>query len=94
MEKWQEFTAENISAVPEEDGVFQLLDEQKMIIYIKGTDNLRQELEKELEEKEKARYFDYEETFMYTSRESELIQKFLQEHGRLPEGNEELEDLF
>jgi hypothetical protein len=26
---------------------------------------------------------------MYTMRESELIQLFTQEHGRLPEGNDE-----
>mgnify|MGYP005860348927 CR=1 FL=1 len=31
---------------------------------------------------------------MYTKRESELIQQFLQEHGRLPEGNDVLDDLF
>lgn len=93
-EKWLAFNAENVSAVPEKDGVFQLVDEQKMIIYIKGTANLRQELESELATREKASYFDYEENFMYTGRESELLQKFLQEHGRLPEGNEELEELF
>jgi len=93
-EKWLVFNAENVSAVPEKDGVFQLVDEQKMIIYIKGTANLRQELEAELATREKASYFDYEESFMYTGRESELLQKFLQEHGRLPEGNEELEELF
>lgn len=93
-EKWLVFNAENVGAVPEKDGVFQLLDEQKMIIYIKGTGNLRQELEAELATREKANYFDYEENFMYTGRETELLQKFLQEHGRLPEGNEELEELF
>ena len=31
---------------------------------------------------------------MYTGRESELLQKFLQEHGKLPPGNDELDDLF
>lgn len=93
-EKWLAFNSENVSAVPEKEGVFQLRDERKMIIYIKGTANLRQELEAELTSNEKAGYFDYEETFMYTGRESELLQKFLQEHGRLPEDNEELEELF
>jgi len=93
-EKWLEFNTENISTVPEKDGVFQLITEEKEIIYIKGTPNLRQELEEQLTSNKKARYFDYEETFMYTGRESELLQKFLQEHGKLPEGNDELTDLF
>jgi hypothetical protein len=39
---------------------------------------------------EKACYLHYEEILMYTMRESELMQQFLQEHGRLPEGNDEL----
>jgi len=93
-EKWLEFNAENISTAPEKDGVVQLINEEKEIIYIKGTSNLRQELDVQLSSNQKARYFDYEETFMYTGRESELLQKFLQEHGKLPEGNDELEDLF
>jgi hypothetical protein len=29
---------------------------------------------------------------MYTKRESELLQQFMQEFGRFPEGNEELDD--
>jgi hypothetical protein len=36
----------------------------------------------------------FEKAPMYTKRESELLQEFLQQHGRLPEGNDELEDLF
>jgi len=31
---------------------------------------------------------------MYTKRESELIQQYLQQHGHLPPGNEEVDDLF
>lgn len=56
--------------------------------------NLRQELEAQLKSSNNARYFEYEETFMYTGRESELLQKFLQEHGKLPSGNQELDELF
>ncbi|MFQ5827276.1 MAG: BzdV protein, partial [Dehalococcoidia bacterium] len=95
-EKWLEFTPENVSAVPEIEGVFQLLDEEKNIIFIAGRANMRQGLEEQLAATEPplstARYFGYEENPMYTARESELIQQFLQEHGRMPEGNEE--DLF
>jgi formate dehydrogenase beta subunit len=93
-EAWLPFDADGVSAVPEIEGVFQLLDEAKKVIYIQGTMNLRQHLEEQLLTQEKARYFIYEEDPMYTKRESELLQKFLQQHGRLPEGNDELEDLF
>jgi len=31
---------------------------------------------------------------MFTKRESELIQYFMQQHGRMPEGNVEVEELF
>ncbi len=93
-EKWLEFSSDNVSMVPEIGGVYQLLDEEKVIIYIAGTPNLRQDLEQQLKTVEKARYFGYEEEPMYTKRESELIQKFLKEHGRMPELNEELLDLF
>jgi hypothetical protein len=31
---------------------------------------------------------------MYTARESELLQQYLAEHGELPEGDEDLDDLF
>ncbi|MFQ6123972.1 MAG: FAD-dependent oxidoreductase [Candidatus Heimdallarchaeota archaeon] len=93
-EKWLAFSVGNVQAVPETEGVFQLLNEEKQIIHIKGTPNLRQALEEQLNTNEKARYFIYEEDPMYTKRESELLQRYLQEFGRLPEGEEELEDLF
>ena len=84
----------NVATVPAADGVYQLLDEGKKIIYIKGTMNLQTELEKQLTEYKKARYFMYEENRMYSKRESELLQQFMAEHGELPEGNRELEELF
>ena len=93
-EKWLEFNSQNVSTVPETNGVYQLLDEEKMIILIAGTPNLRHALEEKLETVQKARYFGYEEEPMYTMRESELISKFLKEHGRMPELNDELADLF
>jgi len=92
------FDALHVNNVPEAEGVYQLLDEHKNIIYIAGTANLRRDLEKHLETDDscikKARYFDFEEEGMYTIRESELIQQFLQQHGKLPEGNDILDDLF
>jgi len=93
-EKWLEYNSDNVRVVTETSGVYQLLDEKKMIIYIAGTRNLRQDLEQQLQAVKKARYFGYEEDPMYTKRESELIQKFLKKHSKMPELNEELLDLF
>jgi formate dehydrogenase beta subunit len=97
-EKWLEFNPNNVNAVPEVEGVYQLVSDQKAIIYIAGTMNLLQELKEHLGETEgpisKARYFGYEENPMYTARESELIQQFIQEHGTMPEGNREMLDIF
>ena len=93
-EKWLVFSPDTVSTIPDTEGVYQLLDEQKAIIYIAGTPNLRQSLEEHLSGTEpctsKTRYFSYEEDSMYTMKESELMQQFLQQHGRMPEGNEEL----
>lgn len=88
------FDRQTIDNVLETEGVYQLLDERKNIIYIKGAMNLRRELEEQLETNKKACYFKWEEEPMYTKRESELIQQFLQTHGRLPSQNDELADLF
>jgi len=94
--KWLEFNAENLESVPKLEGVCQLFDDDKNIIYIKGSMNLREELREQLSSGVKAKYFIYEEERMYTQRESELLQKFLQEHGFLPPVNigADLEDLF
>jgi len=39
-------------------------------------------------------FFFYELDPMFTKRETELIQQYVQLHGEMPEGNLELEDLF
>jgi NADPH-dependent glutamate synthase beta subunit-like oxidoreductase len=94
-EKWLSFNKENINEVPEEEGVFQLLDEDHNVLAIKGTANLRESLLEQLEENEKAAWFEYEEDKMYSQRESELIQHYLQKHGEMPGGgDDELDDLF
>ncbi len=93
-EKWLEFSPEAVTQVPDLEGAFQLLDEEKNIIYIAGTPNLRQALQEQFSSNKKARFFIYEEDPMYTKRESELIQQFLQKHGHLPPENEDVEDLF
>ena len=52
LEKWLRFDAASVATVPEEDGVFQLLDEQKKVIYIVGAQNLRARLQEVLEQVE------------------------------------------
>ena len=95
LETAYELNAVAIAGVPESEGVYQLLDAQKQVIAIKGVMNLRSALMEVLEENRKARFFVYEEETMYTKRESELIQQYLQEHGALPGGgDDELDDLF
>ena len=71
-----------------------LLDEEKKIIYIAGAPHLREALQEKFSSLPETKYFYYEQDPMYTKRESELIQQFLQQHGHLPRGNEEVEDLF
>jgi NADPH-dependent glutamate synthase beta subunit-like oxidoreductase len=94
-EKWLAFNEEKINEVPEEEGVFQLVDEDRNVLVIKGTANLRESLLEQLKENEKAAWFEFEEDKMYSQRESELIQQYLQEHGEMPGGGaDELDDLF
>lgn len=92
-EMWLKFDMTNVASVPETEGVFQLLDENKIVIYIKGAINLRKELEEQLTAgNKKAKYFVYEEAKMFTMRESELLQQFLKRYGKLPEQNIGIEE--
>ena len=93
-QKWLDLTSENIQNVPDTEGVIQILNENQEIILIQGTSNLRLTLEEQLSTNSKACYFNYDEDPMYTKRESELLQQFMQEFGRFPECNEDLDDLF
>lgn len=93
-EAWLAFVAEKIAATPEMDGVYQLLDADKRILKIAGAQNLRRALAEQLALNSKAKFFVFEEDRMYTQRESEMLQHYLQQHGKLPEGNDELADLF
>jgi len=96
-EKWLPFSQEAVEAVPEVDGVFQLLDAEKKVIRISGTQNLKQSLTECLDNPGEAKWFVWEEDPMYTKRESELIQQHLQKYGELPgggSGGDDLDDLF
>jgi len=93
-DKWHAFTTENIAQAPSSDGVFVLLDEKKGTLKISGVQNIRQALESELLKGGKAKYFHFEEDKMYTKKESELLQQYLQQHGKMPGGGEEEDELF
>ncbi|MBW2057390.1 MAG: FAD-dependent oxidoreductase [Deltaproteobacteria bacterium] len=94
-ERWLELNEDTVSGVPEAEGVYQLLDGNRNVLSIKGVANLRKALMEQLGSNQKATHFVFEEDRMYTQRESELIQQYLQRYGRLPEGGEdELDDLF
>lgn len=94
QEQLIEYTKENLARVSEESGVYQFLDGQEKVIYIKGALNLKKELEEQLQINEQARYFIYEENPLYSMRESELLQQYLANHGEMPVLNRELDDLF
>jgi hypothetical protein len=92
-EKWLALNSENVSSVPEGEGVFILMDETGKPLKIKGTQNLRTDLESELDSA--AKFFEFEEDKMYSKRESELLQQHLQKYGEMPSGGEyDLDDLF
>jgi len=91
-EKWILFEAQAVAKVPECEGVFQLLDEKKKVIYIKGAMNLRKELMEQLPTSKNAKYFLYEEAKMFTMRESELLQQFMKKYGKMPDQNVGLEE--
>ncbi|MDY6863028.1 MAG: FAD-dependent oxidoreductase, partial [Thermodesulfobacteriota bacterium] len=95
-EHYLEFNSENVSKVPEVAGVYQLLDETKKPIVIKGSMNIREDIDRELEENENVTWFEWEADEMYTKRESELIQQHLQKYGEMPSGGgaDDLDDLF
>jgi NADPH-dependent glutamate synthase beta subunit-like oxidoreductase len=93
-EKFIKFHPEFISAVPDMAGVIQLLDDKKEVFFIKGSDNLKQFIQELLYEGKEASYFIYEEEPMYTKRESELLQQYLQKHGKMPDAGDDLDDLF
>ena len=92
-EKILVFNRENINKIPDEEGVFQLYDEDKTVIAIKGSNTLRQSLLDALEDYESASWFIFKEDKMYSQRESELLQQYLQEHGQMPGGGDN-DDLF
>ena len=92
---WLELTDEAVAMIPAVEGVYQLLGADMVATKIIGTADLARALREELASAGPAPFFVYESDPMYTKRESELIQQFLAEHGRMPSGgDDDLDDLF
>ncbi|MDP2647185.1 MAG: FAD-dependent oxidoreductase [Desulfobacterales bacterium] len=94
-ELWMPFNPDVVRQVPAAEGVYRLLDADHNVLAIKGAFNLLKALSEELDDRDNVAWFEYEEDKMYSKRESELIQKYLHEHGEMPGGglDEDL-DLF
>jgi NADPH-dependent glutamate synthase beta subunit-like oxidoreductase len=95
--KWLPLNDESVASVPQAEGVYQLLNAEKKVLCITGAIDLRQSLSERLENPGEAEMFLWEEDPMFTKRESELIQQYLQKYGELPGGSgggDDLDDLF
>lgn len=93
-EQWLTFDEKTINTVPELEGVYVLYNKQKEIHNIAGVINLREGLNEENAVGRDIKYFTYEEDPMYTARERQLVQQYMQEHGKMPPGSDDLDDLF
>ena len=93
-EPLQTFTKENVEKAPASEGVFRLMDEHKNVVVIKGAENIRKMLEEELSGDEIAKFFDFVEDKMYSQRESELIQRHVNQYGEMPGSGLDDDDLF
>ena len=91
---WLDFKTEVIKTLPASSGVFELGDQAKNVLMIKGADNMQQtvlELKNSGEPSiEKVLYVRFEEEFMYTQRETELLQAYMRVNKKQPECNDEI----
>ena len=91
---WLDFKTEVIKTLPASSGAFELGDQAKNVVMIKGADNVQQavlELKNSGEPSiEKVLYLRFEEEFMYTQRETELLQAYMRVNKKQPECNDEI----
>ena len=93
-EQWLAFDEATINTVPELEGVYVLYDENKEIYNIVGVINLREGLMEEYEAGRDVKYFVFELDPMYTGKERQLVQQYMKQHGKMPPGADDLDDLF
>ena len=86
------FAAEEVALAPSKEGVFVLYSATGDVLQISGVLDLKASLTEALEGSLGADVaaFTFEEEFMYTQRESELLAHHLQTHGSMPRGNDPL----
>ncbi len=84
------FDADTLAQVPSGEGVFHLLDRAGAVLQISGVPHLQAGLREALSSSLAAdvAFFTFEESAMYTQRESEMLARYLQEHGTMPRGND------
>ncbi len=87
-------TTPNAAEVPDKEGVYKLYNEERDIIQITGSANLKEALIEESENAAARCYFSYEEDEMFMMRERRIIQQYMEEHRDLPPNNREIDDLF
>jgi ferredoxin len=90
------FTREAVGIVPNEAGVFRLLDGAGQVLRISGVVDLQRALTEAVADPTcvPAAYFQIDLDPLYTQRESELLARYAQEKGHLPPGNGVDDDLF
>ncbi len=94
QQQFEPLTPEVLGSIPTAEGIYRIYDEKRELVALKGVPNLREGLREQLASSV-GKFFAYEEEAMYTQRESELLQQYLQKHGQLPGGAlDELDDLF
>lgn len=97
---WQSFDPAATKEIPPVTGVYELGDEEGNVIYIgyaggREPFGMRGRIERHFSEeegnavvRERARRYRYEVNAQYLTRHIELLTRYRDEHGRLPEGNE------
>lgn len=87
------FDPASIQTVPNAAGVYRLYDADGECVDINGVPDLAAELMQEYERTEAAE-FEYELHEAYTTRETELIEHYVNEHGHMPGAGGAMDDLF
>ena len=90
---WRPFELTVLEEIPSSEGVIILADEERKTLKIAGASDINQAASDLLNEGFQAAVCRWELDPMYTKRESELLQQYLQEHGEMP-GTDDLDDLF
>lgn len=95
-DQWLRFDDDALAQVRSREGVFRLLDGEGAVLQISGVPQLQAGLHEALSGNLAAdvAFFTYEESAMYTQRESEMLAQYLQEHGEMPRGNDIVGDLL